>query len=91
MATIAGTVLALYASILRAVIPDVVGHILTASLISAPAAITVAHLMVPDRGDATRGELRHPDHYGSSMDAITRGTGDGITLLLNIVAMLVVV
>jgi len=90
MATIAGTVLALYASILRTVIPDVVGHILTASLISAPAALTVAHLMVPDRGEPTRGELRHPTHYGSAMDAVTRGTGDGIALLLNIVAMLVV-
>lgn len=90
MATIAGTVLALYASILRDAIPDVVGHLLAASLISAPAALTVAHLMVPDWGEPTRGELRHPDHYESSMDAVTQGTAQGITLLLNIVAMLLV-
>ncbi|MBE0616961.1 MAG: nucleoside:proton symporter [Proteobacteria bacterium] len=90
MATIAGTVLALYASILRETIPGAVGHILTASLISAPAALTVAHLMVPHRGEPTRGELQHPDRSGSSMEAITRGTTDGVALLLNIVALLVV-
>ena len=90
MATIAGTVLALYASILKDVIPDVVGHILTASLISAPAAITVAHLMVPEGGEPTHGELGEATSYGSSMDAVTRGTADGVGLLLNIVAMLVV-
>jgi CNT family concentrative nucleoside transporter len=90
MATIAGTVLALYASFLRGIVPDVVGHLLTASLISAPAALTVAHLMIPSRGDPTRGELKHPDRYGSSMDAVTRGTGEGVSLLLHIVAMLIV-
>ncbi len=91
MATIAGTVLALYASILRGVIPDAVGHILTASLISAPAAIVVARLMVPDRpGEGTEGGLEHPSTYSSAVDAITKGTGEGIGLLLNIVAMLVV-
>ncbi len=90
MATIAGTVLALYASILKDAIPDVVGHILTASLISAPAAITVAHLMVPEAGEPTHGELGEATSYGSSMDAVTRGTADGVGLLLNIVAMLVV-
>jgi CNT family concentrative nucleoside transporter len=90
MATIAGTVLALYASFLRGIVPDVVGHLLTASLISAPAALTVAHLMIPSRGAPTRGKLKHPDRYGSSMDAVTRGTGEGVTLLLHIVAMLIV-
>ncbi|GAB4257431.1 MAG: nucleoside transporter C-terminal domain-containing protein [Deferrisomatales bacterium] len=90
MATIAGTVLALYASILQGAIPDVVGHLLTASLISAPAALTVAHLMVPHTGDSTEGELAAPEAYGSSMDAVTRGTADGVGLLLHIVALLVV-
>lgn len=90
MATIAGTVLVLYASILKAVIPDVVGHILTASLISAPAAITVAKLMVPDAGTATGGDLAPPRPYAGAMDAVTKGTTEGIPLLLNIVALLVV-
>ncbi len=90
MATIAGTVLALYASILKGVIPDAVGHILTASLISAPAAVVVAHLMVPERGEPTGGRIVPPDEYRSSMDAVTKGTVSGVQLLLNIVAMLVV-
>lgn len=90
MATIAGTVLALYASFLRGIVPDAVGHLLTASLISAPAALTVAHLMIPSGDAPTRGDLRHPDCYGSSMDAVTRGTGEGLALLLQIVAMLIV-
>ena len=90
MATIAGTVLALYASILKDVIPDAVGHILTASLISAPAAVVVAHLMVPERGEPTGGRIVPPDEYRSSMDAVTKGTVSGVQLLLNIVAMLVV-
>ncbi|MHB8764984.1 MAG: NupC/NupG family nucleoside CNT transporter [Deferrisomatales bacterium] len=90
MATITGTVLALYASILGGVLPDAVGHLLTASLISAPAAITVAKLMVPDGPDATEADLAPDSPYDGAMDAITRGTTDGVTLLLNIVAMLVV-
>ncbi|HSH69095.1 MAG TPA: Na+ dependent nucleoside transporter N-terminal domain-containing protein, partial [Deferrisomatales bacterium] len=90
LATIAGTVLALYASILRDAVPGVVGHILTASLISAPAALVIARLMVPAGGETTGGELQHPEHYSGTVDAITRGTASGITLLLNIVAMLIV-
>lgn len=90
MATIAGTVLALYAAILGPVIPDAVGHILTASLISAPAAVVVAHLMVPETGEPTGGGLVPPDEYASTMDAVTKGTAAGVGLLLHIVAMLVV-
>jgi CNT family concentrative nucleoside transporter len=91
MATIAGTVMVLYASILTPVIPDAMGHILSASLISTPAALVVATLMVPPRvGEATAGRLIAPEPAESSMDAITRGTLQGMTLLLNIVAMLIV-
>ncbi|VAX30911.1 Nucleoside permease NupC [hydrothermal vent metagenome] len=90
MATIAGTVMVLYASILRGVIPDAMGHILIASLISAPAAITVSRLMIPETGKQTAGKLMPPQAATGSMDAITRGTLDGLELLLNIVAMLIV-
>ncbi|HEY6863943.1 MAG TPA: nucleoside transporter C-terminal domain-containing protein [Burkholderiales bacterium] len=89
MATIAGTVMALYASILSPVVPDALGHILIASIISTPAAIAVSALMVPvDR--QTGGALALEDPASSSMDAVTRGTVDGMTLLINIVAMLLV-
>ncbi|MBW2428906.1 MAG: nucleoside:proton symporter, partial [Deltaproteobacteria bacterium] len=90
MATIAGTVMVLYASILSKTIPDVMGHILTASIISVPAAITVSKLMVPETGELTSGELSVPQKATSSMDALTKGTLQGVDLLINIIAMLVV-
>jgi CNT family concentrative nucleoside transporter len=89
MATVAGTVMALYASILSKVIPDALGHILIASIISTPAAIAISVLMVPGKAPATEGKLV-PQAATSSMDAVTRGTVDGVQLLVNIVAMLVV-
>jgi concentrative nucleoside transporter, CNT family len=90
MATIAGTVMVLYATILRDVIPDAMGHLLVASIISAPAAIIIAALMVPPEGEATAGAVTPPQAAESSMDAITKGTLQGVQLLLNIVAMLIV-
>ena len=90
MSTIAGTVLVLYASILNPVLPDALGHILTASLISAPAALSIALLMVPHCGATTTGRIDPPITAGSSMDAVVQGTVQGLKLLLNIVAMLIV-
>jgi CNT family concentrative nucleoside transporter len=90
MAGIAGTMMVLYASILGPVVPEAMGHILSASLITAPAAIVIAALMVPPVGTPTAGTLAATQEAKSAMDAITRGTIDGITLLLNIVAMLIV-
>jgi CNT family concentrative nucleoside transporter len=90
MAGVAGTVMALYAGIVGPRVPDALGHILAASFISAPAAIVFSVLMVPPEGPATGRALDLPRIDGSSMDAITRGTAEGLQLLLNIVAMLVV-
>jgi concentrative nucleoside transporter, CNT family len=90
MATIAGTMMVLYANILGDIIPNVLGHILAASIISAPAAITVAKIMIPETHPVTSGELTAPDPAASSMDAVTRGTLQGVELLINIIAMLIV-
>lgn len=90
MATIAGTVMVLYALVLSKTIPGIMGHLLTASLISAPAAITVSKLMVPEEGEPSTGKVELPKQANSSMDAITRGTLEGVKLLINIIAMLVV-
>jgi CNT family concentrative nucleoside transporter len=90
MATIAGTMMVLYATILGPVIPDALGHILTASLISAPAAVTVAIIMIPETGRPTAGDLTPPTADRSAIDAVTRGTTQGVELLIQIVAMLVV-
>lgn len=90
MATIAGTVMFLYASFLARVIPDALGHILIASIISAPAAITVAFLMVPGDGRITSGDVVPPQQAESGMDAVTKGTLQAVELLINIIAMLIV-
>jgi len=90
MAGVAGTVMALYASILGPVVPDALGHILAASFISAPAAIVFAVIMEPPEGPPTGRHLDLPQTDTSSMEAVTRGTGEGVSLLINIVAMLIV-
>src|SRR5438067_5735673 len=90
MASIAGTVLFLYGSILRPTLPDAVAHLLIASILSAPAALALAYVMVPPRGEVTGGDLELRSEASGSMDAITRGTLEGAQLLINIVAMLIV-
>jgi CNT family concentrative nucleoside transporter len=92
MAGIAGTVMALYATLLAPVIQGAFGHILVASVLGAPAAIVVARIMIPDNVDAaTLSELgRIEPVAANTMDAVVRGTIAGVELLINIVAMLVV-
>jgi CNT family concentrative nucleoside transporter len=90
MASIAGTVLFLYGSILGKVMPDAVAHLLIASIVSAPAALVIAFLMVPPAGEATGGAMDLRSEATGSMDALTQGTLAGAQLLINIVAMLIV-
>lgn len=90
MATIAGTVMVLYASLLSHTIPDVLGHILTASIISVPAAITVSKIIIPENSVPTAGRVIAFDDASGAMDALTRGTLQGVKLIINIAAMLVV-
>jgi CNT family concentrative nucleoside transporter len=89
MASIAGTVLVLYASILARALPDAVAHLLIASVLSAPAALIVAFLMVPPQATLDS-EVVLVSEASGSMDAVTRGTLEGAQLLVNIVAMLIV-
>jgi CNT family concentrative nucleoside transporter len=91
MATIAGTVMVLYASILKPVMPDALGHLLVASILSAPAAIATARLICPAPKQLLTGEVA-PELVpaANSIEAVTNGTLDGVKLLINVVAMLVV-
>ncbi len=91
MATIAGTVLVLYATILDGIIPDAAGHLLTASLMNAPAAIVMAKLMVPGPAviDRERLDIRRSGDE-SAMDAVARGAIEGASLLISVIAMLMV-
>ena len=90
MAGIAGTVMVIYAAILGPVIPNALGNILIASVISTPAALAVAALMVPfgSGGEEARIVLPHPP--ASGLDAVVRGTMDGIPVLVGIIAVLLV-
>ena len=89
MATIAGTVLVLYAQVLGPVVPQALGHLLLASFAATPVAIALAVLLVPgERTAATPIDLPRED--ASSIAALTRGTLEGLQLLLNVVAMLLV-
>jgi len=90
MATISGTVLFLYASLLGDVVPGAIGHLFVASIISAPAALVVAFLMVPPEGAPTGGRLELESGAENSIDALTRGTLDGVQLFISITAMLIV-
>lgn len=89
LATIAGTVLVLYATMLAPIIPDAAGHLLIASMISLPAAVVIARIMVPESAPPTPGQLVRGDVHGA-FEAITQGTRQGLELFLNIVAILLV-
>jgi concentrative nucleoside transporter, CNT family len=91
LSTVAGTVMVLYAAILGSTIENLLGHILTASLISAPAALMIARIMVPDTGEATEADkISPPIEANTAMEALVNSTAQGIQLILNIIAMLIV-
>ena len=90
MATIAGSVMVFYSIILQGTLDDPLGHIITASVISAPAAIMIALIMVPQKTAATSEEIQLSVEYKSLMDAITKGTYDGVRLMVSVGAMLLV-
>ncbi len=90
MAGVAGTVMGLYAAIIGPLVPNALGHILAASFISAPAAIVFASLMVPHAGPGTGSEIVAMESDHSAISAIYRGTSEGLALLLNVIASLIV-
>jgi CNT family concentrative nucleoside transporter len=98
MATISGAILILYATTLRDTVPDAVGHMISASLISLPAALLVARLMVPGTEADTATEVDAGAHtgdeglrYESSIDAIIKGAMDGMQLFLAVIAVIITV
>ncbi len=91
-ATVAGGVLAAYVQMLRDFFPDIAGHLVAASVLSAPAALVVAKVLVPETdrsptaaGAAPSRERPDPNLVG----AAARGAGEGMKLALNVGAMLV--
>jgi concentrative nucleoside transporter, CNT family len=90
LGTVAGTVMVLYASFLGQTVEGALGHILVASFLNVPASLVIAALMVPYATTKTEGDFDPERTSSSTMDAVTRGTADGIMLLINVVAMLLV-
>ncbi len=91
MATIAGTMLALEAAVIGDVVPNAVGHLLSASLISLPAVVYISHLLVPNTGAITTGKARIERDGISVVDVVAKTTQTGLQVFLSVVAMLIVV
>jgi CNT family concentrative nucleoside transporter len=90
MAGVAGTVMVLYASILKPVLADPLGNILVASVISTPAALAVAALMVPFVAGPRDAEITAREPPVSTLDALVRGTAEGVAPLVGILSTLLV-
>ncbi len=89
MATTSASIMVVYSTILENTIDNPISHILTASIISIPAALTISRLMVPQEAVSSSGDLVNPYNFSGSMDAISQGASDGMKLYLNIIAMLI--
>ena len=92
MSTIAGSVMVIYTTMLSHIYgTGLVGHFLTASLISVPAGIMYANIIIPSETKTDFPANNSTKMYSNTMDALTRGTQAGVDIFLNVAAMLIVV
>ncbi len=92
MATVAGGVMAAYVGMLHPYFPDIAGHLLAASMMSAPAALALAKIMIPETGTPkTAGtiKLEYKDPSINIIDAASNGASAGLSLALNVGTMLI--
>ena len=93
MACVSGSTMVAYATILKDVLPGAAAHVLTASIISAPAGILLARIIVPRDAVIEQAQTYDPaaaKRYDSSIDALIKGTNDGLQIVLNVAATLIV-
>ncbi len=92
MSCVSGSTMVAYAAILERALPNAAAHVFTASIISAPAGVLLSRIMIPpDPKEADEGfDMGQERHYDSSIDALIRGVGDGLTVVLNVGATLIV-
>jgi CNT family concentrative nucleoside transporter len=93
MSCVSGSTMVAYATILKNVLPNAAAHVLTASIISAPAGILLARIIIPRQAEAEVGAAAEPEAdkvYDSSVDAIIKGTSDGLAIVMNVAATLIV-
>jgi len=89
MATVAGSVMILYAGMLQEVVEGALGHILVASVINVIGAVLISRMMIPAPAAQAKG-CAVSLAYAGTMDAIAKGTADGLRLAVNVGAMLIV-
>ena len=91
MSTVSGSIMIALVSMLAPQFPDVnlIQHLVSASILSIPAAIMYANIMIPSSEVTNFDGNSVPKVYDSSMDAITRGTRDGLDICLNVGAILI--
>ena len=90
MSTVAGSVMVLFASILDGVLPGIIGHILGTSMINMIGAIYISRILIPETQESAHTDSKVDLIYSSSMDALSQGTKDGLSLAINVGAMLLV-
>jgi CNT family concentrative nucleoside transporter len=88
-ATIAGSVLVVYVTLLKPLLPAVAAHLITVSIIASPAAVALSLVMVPETGKSDEGKVEEEFKYHSTMDAFAAGATDGIAIIWNIATMLI--
>ena len=94
MATVASTVLGIYASFLTSTFPSIAGHLVSASLLSAPAALMISKLILPETEEPETLGISLSPHYereGSLFEAIIKGANVGVKLMVGIIALLVAI
>ncbi|MFC0634572.1 NupC/NupG family nucleoside CNT transporter [Brevundimonas balnearis] len=92
LATVAGSTMVAYATLLAPVLPNAAGHVLVASIVSAPAGVLLARIIVPEKSGqgGAYADYSSALKYDSAIDAIVKGTSDGLMVVLNISAVLIV-
>ncbi|MBI1407460.1 MAG: NupC/NupG family nucleoside CNT transporter [Caulobacter sp.] len=92
LATVAGSTMVAYSQILAKVLPHAAAHVLVASVVSAPAGVLLARVIIPEKkGEGgVSADYTSLLRYESSIDAISRGVADGLMVVLNVSAILIV-
>ena len=90
MAGIAGTVMAIYGAILSSAVPGALPAIISAAIISTPAALALSALMIPFTPDERATQIKIEDPPANAFEAIVRGTMDGVKIFAGIVALMIV-
>jgi concentrative nucleoside transporter, CNT family len=92
LATVAGSTMVAYATILKTVLTNAAAHVIVASVVSAPAGVLLARIVVPEKIGAAALDVDYTSllQYESSIDAISKGVADGLMVVLNISAILIV-